>query len=334
MRYSVEADAAELRNPENGQSSAPLQEISFAGAAFLLFIRRNFVRMNWITAMRYFWPRLLNKLNILHYFNLVQQVRTNGVFFNIPIYDKIGFDNLFLSEMWMVDVLDRLLAKDREICFVDVGANIGQTLLKVRSVRKNVDYIGFEPNMTCLSYLDHLIKLNGFTKCAVFPFGLADKEECLELNYYSESGSDSSASMIRNFRPDMPVKYKHKIWVDKLDRVMNQSVDMIKIDVEGAELFVIKGGIKLIQKYSPYILCEGLPGYDQGNVVRLKRQEELQVILDSLGYSIFQSVQDHKYLRKLGSFYIHSSLELCDYVFVPSNQIVSFSSRCGDFIQS
>lgn len=86
--------------------------------------------------------RLLNKLRLLSYFNINGKIELNSHKFKIPVLQKVGFDNLFMSEPWMIEILNIVLPLDNK-GFVDVGVNVGQTLMKLRSVSSETKYIGF-----------------------------------------------------------------------------------------------------------------------------------------------------------------------------------------------
>src|SRR5690606_20114495 len=62
--------------------------------------------------------------------------------------------------------------------------------------------------------------------------------------------------------------------------------DLVKIDVEGAESFVIKSLFEVCQ--NAIIICEILPVYNEKNVDRLKRQNEIEDLLKINNYSIFR----------------------------------------------
>src|SRR5919205_552723 len=77
------------------------------------------------------------------------------------------------SGPWMVDALARLFALAGRPGLVDVGVNIGQTLLKLRSIARDAPYVGFEPNPFCIQFVNELIALNGFDRCVLLPVALA-----------------------------------------------------------------------------------------------------------------------------------------------------------------
>ncbi len=105
--------------------------------------------------------RLLKQTSLLEKLNLTLTFCINSVPFRIPIIRGIGDQNAFMTEMWMVEVLKRLLPL-KPGTFIDVGANIGQTLLKLRAVSQSTPYLGFEPNPACAAYMQELILANNF----------------------------------------------------------------------------------------------------------------------------------------------------------------------------
>ena len=55
-------------------------------------------------------------------------------------------------------MLENLLKK-KNGAYLDIGVNIGQTLMKLKSVNPKIEYIGFEPNATCVHYVNKLIDM-------------------------------------------------------------------------------------------------------------------------------------------------------------------------------
>ena len=80
------------------------------------------------------------------------------------INNGIGWMNMINQyEPWFENLLSNII-KDEETVFLDVGANIGQTLLKVVPLYKNVQYIEIGPNENCVSYLRNLVKKTGLSR--------------------------------------------------------------------------------------------------------------------------------------------------------------------------
>lgn len=274
--------------------------------------------------MKHFLPRLLNRLNLIDKVNLVSNISLNDTVIKIPVLKRIGYANLFISEPWMVQIIEKLSAKKKGT-FVDVGVNIGQTLIKMKSANIGMDYIGFEPNPLCVSYTNELIKLNTFKNCNIIAAGIADKSGSLELHFFSDSPTDSCASIIEGFRENQDTFKSTLVDVvggeDLENLLKNKEVSIIKIDVEGAELEVLQGLATIIRKSQAAILCEILPAYDATNTIRIDRQEKIMRLLDELNYSIYRIHKKQNdidiELERINRFDIHGDLSLCDYIFAP-----------------
>jgi len=269
--------------------------------------------------------KIINKLKLLNYFNLLGEISLNDVTFKIPVIKKLGIENIYMSEPWMISLLKKMNLKDGQ--FIDVGVNIGQTLLKLKSVNQEIEYIGFEPNPTCVFYSNELIEANQFKNTVIIPTGIADKNGVLKLNFYSENISDSSASIIENFRPDQEVKSSQYIPVNTVENISDsislKNVKAIKIDVEGAEMEVLESFKKLISKNQPVILIEILPVYTSENTFRLDRQEKIESLLSELDYLIYRVNKKNEIfesLQHIDSIGIHDNLDECEYVFMPKTK--------------
>ena len=92
-----------------------------------------------------FIVKLLNKLRCLSALNLFAGINVLDQRLVIPVLGGQGLYNLDLSEPWMTEVLKNLRPFFKGH-FIDVGVNLGQTLLKAHAVFGRHDYIGFEPN--------------------------------------------------------------------------------------------------------------------------------------------------------------------------------------------
>lgn len=280
--------------------------------------------------MKHFLLRALNKLGLLAKLNINGKLILNNKTFNIPIIKLNGYNNLFMSEIWMVELLDQLVKNNNDDKkFIDVGVNIGQTLLKLRSVSDQMKYIGFEPNPLCVFYTNELIKANDSLKksdITLYPVGISTENEVLTLNLYTENEMDSSASIIEEFR-EHEIKQKFNVpvfntqTIDSSNDIFN-GVGIIKIDVEGAELEVLNSFNKVIERERPYILIEILPIYKEDNTFRLSRQNNIESNFKALNYSIYriertpQSTFSH--LTKIESIGVHADLNQCDYIIIPN----------------
>lgn len=275
-----------------------------------------------------FIARTLRKLRIIQNgwlspFNFRLKKKLNGKSFRIPVIKNIGWTNIFNDDPWMSQLFTKILSSSNGV-FLDIGANIGQTLLKVRSVNSEVTYYGFEPNPVCHFYLKELITANNLRSSYIIPVGLSDKSVLTKLNFYSTNLDDATASVVDKLRPDAVIKRQEFVFLASLDELI-QSIDeivaVIKIDVEGAELEVIKGALSSIEKHRPLILVEVLPAYTSGNTARITRQNELELICKSSRYFIFQIIKDDQNnlvtMKKIDHIGIKTSINDIDFLLVP-----------------
>ena len=260
--------------------------------------------------------KILKRLNLFEKFNFKFIREVNKQKFYIPIIQGNGEGNLYSSEEWKIYLLDKL-TKLKQGLFIDIGVNIGQTLIKLKSVDANYPYVGFEPNVNCAFYLKTLIKYNKWKNTSIIPIGIGNANEVLELNFHF-GGDEESASMIKNLRPNDPIVEKEFVSVFSFDVIkflFVKKVSIIKIDVEGYELEVLKGMSNFLKEQSPFIICEILPVYSKENQERLVRQNELLNLLFLNDYCIFRILPNGS-LEELTEIGIHADIDLTYYLFV------------------
>ncbi|MFO0012771.1 MAG: FkbM family methyltransferase [Planctomycetota bacterium] len=283
--------------------------------------------------MKHFIPRLVRKLGVARYLNQMASISENGIRFRIPLLGEHGYSNLNLSEPWMTELLQKtkpMFASDSAL-FMDVGANIGQTLIKLRSVLPNMPYVGFEPNPTCVFYMNALVRANDFRSVEVFPFGLSDVPAILSLHLYSDHDADSAASLIDEFRSNEKVYRSIHVPVFPVSAVsLRLPVAFLKIDVEGSEWEVLQSVQAMLARDKPMILTEILPCYRADNHARLDRQRKIENLLRGLSYECYRVLRREDridYLWKLEEIEIHSRVPWSDYLWVSTDRAPSLAER-------
>jgi FkbM family methyltransferase len=266
----------------------------------------------------HFQVRVLNKLRLLSGFNGSTTIRVNQKKFQVPLLGRQGLDNLNLSEPWMTETLLAL----RPIFkggFVDVGVNLGQTLIKAQAVFDELNYIGFEPNPACITYVQELARQNGMKNTTLFPIAVGAKTEMLRLNFFDADTSGSAATIVENFRPYSTTD--HFIFVPVFDFHLvshflpASPMSILKIDVEGAELDVLLGLDQWIITHQPVILMEILPVYVAEHYDRLDRQQKIEELMRGWHYKISRIKKKNPVsLEKITEVGIHSNIEDCDYL--------------------
>ncbi len=134
----------------------------------------------------------------IHFFldrlNFSIPYRMYGLNFILPIIYGMGFYNLLHTESWLTNVIQKLYTL-KEGTFLDVGANLGQTLIRFKSLKLSRNYFGFEPNNGSYLYISELIRKNNFENCEVFPVALSDENRV--ANFYKRHRTDVSSTLIK-----------------------------------------------------------------------------------------------------------------------------------------
>jgi len=149
----------------------------------------------------------------------------------------------------------RGILKENDV-FVDVGANVGwYTMLASTVIGDGGQIHAFEPRRPIVDYLQRTVALNGLEKViTVYPIGLSNETKSESLMWGATSDNGGSASFARDdASADMVCQ---TIEVQSLDNLCLDHVDVIKIDVEGAEPLVLEGARGTIERDRPIILSE------------------------------------------------------------------------------
>lgn len=173
-------------------------------------------------------------------------------------FQGVDSESLFILspefEKAVLNTLVMLIHKNEaDISFVDVGAHIGRyTVLVAKLIQNNGLVVSIEPHPENYTKLLKNIELNGLRN--VIPFQVAAwSHDCtLKLNVAFKYGQHSTVE-------DYGLGYLNII-AKSLDNLLQEfpykKNIIMKIDVEGAELHVLRGAEKTIKKYRPQIICE------------------------------------------------------------------------------
>ncbi len=168
---------------------------------------------------------------------------------------------------------------------VEVGANIGaHTLRLAQIVGPRGRVYAFEPQRIVFQTLCANMALNSITNVLCFEQGVAS--EAGELRgapiEYGQAGNFGGVELvsIASSGEGFPAEFTEKVPIVTLDGVLSdvKRVRLLKIDVEGMELDVLKGGAELIRRTRPFLYLEN------------DRPEKAQALVDylrSLDYQLY-----------------------------------------------
>jgi FkbM family methyltransferase len=143
--------------------------------------------------------------------------------------------------------------------FVDIGANQGEYSLFAAKRLTNGLVLAFEPVDHFFQQLNENVSLNHFNNIRTFPFGLSNVSSQSPI-YMGDQGAGENEGLASIYQSSIRKRFIQSINLKVLDDLEPSlglvRIDFIKIDVEGAELMVLKGSLKTIVKYKPWIMIE------------------------------------------------------------------------------
>ncbi len=185
------------------------------------------------------------------------------------------------------NVID-LFPDDKEALFLDVGANQGVAIDAFLKKNKNCKIYSFEPNPDVFRKLHSRFRSNN--RVRLFNFGLGEKDGTFKLfvPVYRGYEFDGLGSLVSDFDDSwLPAQiffYNKKFLhireinceIKRLDD-LNLEPFFMKVDVEGFEFEVIRGGETTIKKSQPIILVESS-----------KKDDVIVRFLEQFGYKLYR----------------------------------------------
>lgn len=125
---------------------------------------------------------------------------------------------------------------------IDVGANIGFfTLLSSTLVGKYGKVYAFEPHPKTYKYLQGNVALNKVENVRTFNVALGDSNRIVRFSNHKKS-DDKNSVVVDDSGITVPMRKLDQIGIE------NNSISLLKIDVEGYEKFVVEGAGHILQK--------------------------------------------------------------------------------------
>lgn len=181
--------------------------------------------------------------------------------------------------------------------FIDLGANIGLHTLAGAFARQDPSQavISFEPAAEIFTILEKNCRENGLNFVDCRQEGVGDQNSFLTLNVSSTHNKGRNSFLpIESSEPGQRVKLStlDTLFLDDLE--LTSRAILIKMDVEGYELPVIKGGLKWLSKIDNLVLiCEIWSELMEKNGLRVS---ELYACLKECGLRDHQMIDDGNHI--------------------------------------
>jgi FkbM family methyltransferase len=169
---------------------------------------------------------------------------------------QIFFRGAYSGEQ--LPLLDHLLADDS--VFFDIGANQGEFSIYAARLLSRGEVHAFEPVAAIRRRLQNNVSANNFECVRVHAYGLSDSAQSNVPIYVGREltgDGTSNAGLPTLFDTASASRVVDTIELRVLDEChADDRVDLMKIDVEGAELFALRGARGLISRCRPFIIYE------------------------------------------------------------------------------
>jgi FkbM family methyltransferase len=208
--------------------------------------------------------------------NIIKRCKHGLMLFNRnDVWQGRSFEIMGEYSEGEVSLFEKILKKGDLV--VEVGANMGShTMPLSKIVGSEGSVIAVEPERHCFYILCANVAINNLRN--VFPFQQAfgDKLGSIVVPELAQEGSlNVGGTELEQDWSEVP---HYPVGLNSIDNLSLQRLDFLKVDVEGMEEKVLRGGEKTIRQYWPIIYVES---------DRPEKDESLRAFICSLGYEIY-----------------------------------------------
>jgi FkbM family methyltransferase len=209
------------------------------------------------------WGRLLRKIGVLvpvgdtrwdHAPTRHARGKLHGYLMRLDLSNWAERMTYFLGRYYELNVqllLTAVLRSGDRV--VDIGGNIGMiTLTMARTVGADGRVDCFEPNPRCIETLRHHTGLNRLGQVRIHAMALSDSPGQMRLNLTSSHTGTATLAEVDDVKEAIVVP------VEVGDRVLASGppIRLIKIDVEGFEMHVLRGLSQTLRRDRPMLITE------------------------------------------------------------------------------
>ncbi|MCH5259480.1 MAG: FkbM family methyltransferase [Lachnospiraceae bacterium] len=163
---------------------------------------------------------------------------------------------------------------------LDIGANIGNHTVFFAKKCMAAHVYSIEPQKNVYEILEKNISLNSLDDvCTIYNIALGESLGKADIAFYNRTNCGGTR---------LTMSDDGDIVMSTLDGMNLPDIDFVKIDVEGFEYNVLKGGEKLLRSMSPILYVE----------INDENYQKVSALLNSYGYTMTEKVNQGDYLFK------------------------------------
>lgn len=194
-------------------------------------------------------------------------------FFHLDLTKNLEYDRLTKKIM-------KKVINNGSNC-IDVGCHKGEILDSILQLSHSGKHYGFEPIPVLFNQLCEKYK----GKATILPYALAESQGKSTFQFVKNAPAYSGIKK-RKYDIETPDIEEIQVELKPLDEVIpaGLKIDFIKIDVEGAELGVIKGARQLLKQHKPIVIYEN--GLGASDFYGTKPSDIYNFFTDEIGLKI------------------------------------------------
>ncbi|MBS1737222.1 MAG: FkbM family methyltransferase [Bacteroidetes bacterium] len=166
-----------------------------------------------------------------------KETEVSFLYTKLKIVDIASF--LFMKKEIFDLEIYKFHSKQEKPFIIDCGANIGLSVIYFKQLHPDSQIVAFEPDFEIFKVLKQNMDAFGFKDVQLIERACWNEET--ELLFLHE-GADGGRKAFENERENII-----RVKTDRLRNYLTQHVDFLKIDIEGAELVVLKDSADMLK---------------------------------------------------------------------------------------
>lgn len=228
---------------------------------------------------------------VVSFFNPITITSTGGGCYKLHLPPN-GIDYLIepYEEFEMKLMVKNLKPGDT---FLDIGGGIGyHTVLASKIVGSEGRVIVFEPDPQYFKFIQKNLKENECNNVVLFQKAVSNRTGKTKFYLYDKIGRNRMEE-VNYFLADFEIRDCIEVETTKIDDLLDEKVDFIKMDIEGSEYLALEGMKCLIKRNPEVKIISEAPDYKNLGFLRL---------LKELGFKIYEMKEGTEKLCRIENF--------------------------------